>query len=127
MVIIIAQFTLNLPLLIARILSLVLDIIAVAALLSLLLVIFRRYVTRSPRLDNKLDDATALFLILFIILTGFMLEGLRLSVIGKDVHAWAPAGNVLAAMINVLGIGSNTKGMLTMVVFRIHFFLVLIP
>jgi Fe-S oxidoreductase/nitrate reductase gamma subunit len=124
-VILITQFVFTLPVSISRIISLTLDIIALAAIVSLLLAIYRRYITRPSRLDNRTDDFVALLLILFILLTGLILEGLRLSVIGRDTQALAPAGKVFALFFNMTGLDTATKGFLAMVFFRIHFFLVL--
>ncbi len=124
-VIIVAQFMFTLPRWLAQPLSLVLDLIALAALAGIILIIYRRYVTHPPRLDNRAEDFSILVLILFIILTGIFLESLRLSVIGKDVTAWAPVGNSFAALINMFGLNTSAKGFMAMIVFRIHFFLVL--
>ena len=93
-VILITQFIFTLSVSISRIISLALDIIALAAIVSLLLAIYRRYITRPSRLDNRPDDFAALFLILFILLTGLILEGLRLSVIGGDTQALAPGESI---------------------------------
>ncbi len=125
-VIIVMQFMFVLPPWIARPLSLVLDLIALAAIAGVFLAIYRRYVSRPPRLDNRLDDLSALVLILLILLTGIFLEGLRLSVIGNDVRAWAPAGQAIAALFNLVGLSTSTKGLMAMIVFRIHFVLVLV-
>jgi len=124
-VILITQFMFTLPVLMARILSLALDIIAVFAIVSLLLILYRRYITRPSRLDNKPEDFKALALILLILLTGIFLESLRLSVIGKDTQTWAPVGKALAALINTAGWSTVTKSLLAKIIFRIHFFLVL--
>jgi len=124
-VIFIAQFMFTLPVLMARLLSLSLDIIAILAIVSLLLTLYRRYVTRPSRLDNKPEDFKALALILLILLTGIFLESLRLSVIGKDTQTWAPVGKALAALINTAGWSAGTKNLLAKIIFRIHFFLVL--
>ncbi len=124
-IIIITQFTFTLPSLLARLLSLSLDIIGLAAFVFLFLAMYRRYVTYPPRLDNQYDDFVALALLILIIITGFALEGLRLSVIGKDTQVWAPAGKALAALFDLTGFETATKGLLAMVIFRIHFFLVL--
>jgi len=125
MVILVTQFVFTLPASISRIISLTLDIIALAAISSLLLAIIRRYITRPSRLDSRADDFVSLLLILSILLTGLILEGLRLSVIGKDAQALAPAGKALALFFNMTGLDTATKGFLAMVFFRIHFFLVL--
>jgi len=124
-VIVTTQFIFTLPIALARLISLILDIIASAAIVSLILAIYRRYITRPSRLDNRTDDLLSLILILLIVLTGIILEGLRISVIGKDVQTWAPVGNTLAALINITGLDNNAKGLLSMIIFRVHFFLVL--
>jgi Fe-S oxidoreductase/nitrate reductase gamma subunit len=124
-VILITQFVFTLPASISRIISLALDIIALAAIVSILLAIYRRYITRPSRLDNRAEDFVGLFLILSILLTGLILEGLRLSVIGRDAQALAPAGKALALFLNMTGLDIANKGFLAMVFFRIHFFLVL--
>jgi nitrate reductase gamma subunit len=123
--IIITQFMFTLPPWIARPLSLVLDLIALAAIAGVILILFRRYVSRPSRLDNRADDLSALVLILFILLTGILLESLRLSVISKDIQSWAPVGKALAALFNISGLKMSTKSFLAMIVFRIHFFLIL--
>jgi nitrate reductase gamma subunit len=109
-VIIITQFMFTLPPWLARLLSLTLDLIALAALAGVILIIYRRYVTRPPRLDNRAEDLSALVLILLILLTGILLESLRVSVIGKDVTVWAPLGNSFAALINIFGLNTSAKG-----------------
>jgi Fe-S oxidoreductase/nitrate reductase gamma subunit len=124
-VILITQFVFTLPVSISKVISLVLDIIALAAISSLLLAVYRRYITRPSRLDNRADDLVGLLLILFILLTGLILEGLRLSVIGRDAQALAPAGKAFAFFFNMIGLDTATKGLLAMIFFRIHFFLVL--
>lgn len=124
-VIVITQFVFTLPPGLARLLSLALDLIGLAAIAAVILAIYRRYVTRPSRLDNQAEDLIALILILFILLTGFTLEGLRLSVIGKDAQAWAPLGKAAAALLGLTGMSASAKGLLAMLIFRIHFFLVL--
>ena len=125
LVIFIVQFMFTLPLPLSNIVSLLLDIVGFAAFISILLVLYRRYITRPPRLSNTSDDLAALLLLLIIILTGFLVEGLRLSVIGKDKQAWAPIGNTIASLWNATGMDNSVKGTLTTLLFRIHFFLVL--
>jgi len=124
-VMVITQFIFTLPSVPARLLSLALDLIGLAAILSLLLAIYRRYVTRPSRLDNQSEDLIALVLILLILLTGFVVEGLRLAVIGQDSQAWAPIGKAIAALFDKAGMSSNAKSLMAMIIFRIHFFLVI--
>jgi Fe-S oxidoreductase/nitrate reductase gamma subunit len=124
-IITITQFMFTLPTLLARLLSFCLDMVGLAALIFLFVAMYRRYVSRPSRLDNQPDDFISLALLILILLTGLTLEGLRLSVIGKDTQAWAPVGKAFAAFFNITGLATHTKSLLAMVLFRIHFFLVL--
>jgi Fe-S oxidoreductase/nitrate reductase gamma subunit len=124
-VIFIVQFMFTLPQPIANLFSFLLDIVGLTAFISLCLVLYRRYVTRPSRLSNKPEDLVVVLLLLSIILTGFLVESLRLSVIGKDTQIWAPIGHLLAALWNTTGLDDQVKSTLTSLFFRIHFFLVL--
>ncbi len=124
-VIFIVQFMFTLPQPIARLFSFLLDIVGFAAFISLCLVLYRRYVTRPSRLSNKPEDLVVVLLLLCVILTGFLVESLRLSIIGKDTQVWAPIGHVLASLWNTTGLDNQVKSTLTALFFRIHFFLVL--
>jgi len=124
-VIVIVQFMFTLPSPLSKLLSLFLDLIALFGLGSLVLAFYRRYVTRPSRLDSRLDDFISLAFLFLIFGTGLIIESLRLSIIGKDIHSWAPIGTVLASLIHTFGLSVSTKGFLAMLFFRIHFFLVL--
>jgi len=124
-VIVIVQFMFTLPSPLSKLLSLFLDLIALFGLGSLVLAFYRRYVTRPSRLDNRLDDFISLAFLFLILGTGLIMESLRLSIIGKDIQAWAPIGNTLASLIHTFGLSVSTKGFLARLFFRIHFFLVL--
>lgn len=125
-VILVTQVAFSIPPLLAQFLSLSLDVIGFLAIVSLLLALYRRLITHPARLDNQADDFITLGLILFIVITGFILEGLRLSAIGKDGQAWAPVGKILASLFTATGMTIQTKGLLAVVAFRVHFFLVLL-
>ncbi|MDH4217227.1 MAG: heterodisulfide reductase-related iron-sulfur binding cluster [Candidatus Aminicenantes bacterium] len=124
-VIVIVQFMFAVPASIARLLSLFLDVVALLGIGFLFLAIYRRYISRPSRLDNRPDDLLSLAFLLLILCTGLFLESLRLSIIGKDIQAWAPLGNIIASLIDGTGLSPSTKGFLAMLTFRIHFFLVL--
>lgn len=126
LVIVFTQIPFTLPVFLARLISLLLDLIALAAIASTILLLYRRYISRPSRLDNRFEDLAALGLILLILLTGIFMESIRLSVIGEDLQAWAPLGKAVAAMLDATGIKTSTKGLLAMIVFRVHFLLVLV-
>jgi Fe-S oxidoreductase/nitrate reductase gamma subunit len=80
--------------------SVVVDSFGILAIIGVILAIIRRYIQKPDRLDNKWDDLVALLLILVIIVTGFIIEGLRLAatelVENPDWAPWSPGGYVLA-------------------------------
>ncbi|GAW31532.1 putative iron-sulfur-binding reductase [Carboxydocella sp. JDF658] len=78
------------------VLSFLLDIFGAGAIVGLLMALWRRYVIRPPRLDSNPDDGVALLLILGIIVTGFILEGLRISFTKDPWAGWTPVGFMLA-------------------------------
>jgi Fe-S oxidoreductase/nitrate reductase gamma subunit len=124
-VIVIVQFIFTVPDSIARLLSLCLDLLALLGITFVILALYRRYITRPSCLDNQPDDLLSLILILLILCTGILMESLRLSIIGEDIHACAPVGNFIASLIDSTNLKTSTKGSLALIVFRIHFFLVL--
>ena len=87
--------------------SIVVDSFGILAIIGVILAIIRRYVQRPDRLDNKWDDMVALMLILVIVITGFIIEGLRMAATelqtAPDWAPWSPGGYVLALAFNGLG------------------------
>lgn len=59
--------------------SFVLDLAGLLAILGVLLALWRRYVTKPLRLDQRPDDLLTLLWILFVLITGFLVEALRIS------------------------------------------------
>ena len=75
--------------------SLVVDLFGVAALLGAVLALARRYLLRPPRLWRPRDtQGYGLFLglLLAILLTGFMVEGLRIVATRDPWGVWSPGG-----------------------------------
>jgi len=86
--------------------SLVVDVLGLALLVGLGLAVFRRYIQRPDRLDNKPENAIALSLIFVIVLTGFIIEGLRIAALEPNWGAWSPGGWVVAQMFGGLSVGT---------------------
>ncbi|NOZ60215.1 MAG: iron-sulfur-binding reductase, partial [Calditrichaeota bacterium] len=59
--------------------SLILDIAGGAAILGVLIALFRRYVQRPARLNNTADNLLSLIWLLIILISGFFVEGSRLA------------------------------------------------
>ena len=58
-------------------LDFLLDLFNTLILIGVLLALLRRYLVKSPQLENLTQDTVAVILIFVIILTGFLLEGFR--------------------------------------------------
>jgi len=90
--------------------SVVVDSFGILAIVGVILAIIRRYVQKPDRLDNKWDDLVALLLILVVIVTGFIVEGLRIAAtelkLAPDWAPWSPGGYVLALAFSGLTQGA---------------------
>ncbi|WP_366921474.1 4Fe-4S dicluster domain-containing protein [Metallumcola ferriviriculae] len=87
-------------------LSLLLDLGGLAAIVGILLAYYRRYVLKPDRLDNKPDDGYSLHLLLLIIVTGFILEGFRITATQDPWAAWSPVGMVIGKVFGVMSAGA---------------------
>ncbi|MCX7911966.1 MAG: (Fe-S)-binding protein [Dehalococcoidales bacterium] len=80
--------------------SLVTDTFGILAVIGTLMAIFRRYALKPARLDNLPDDAVTILLILVILLTGFVIEGLRIAATELETNPawakWSPGGYAFA-------------------------------
>jgi Fe-S oxidoreductase/nitrate reductase gamma subunit len=80
--------------------SVVVDSFGILAIVGVLMAILRRYVKKPERLDNRWDDLVTLLLIFVVIITGFILEGLRIAATelqaNPDWAPWSPGGYVFA-------------------------------
>jgi Fe-S oxidoreductase/nitrate reductase gamma subunit len=83
------------------------DIGGIMALIGVILVFVRRYGLRPERLDNRTEDLTALLAIIIIVITGFVLEGLRIAAdeiaLYPSWSVWSPGGYVLALGFRHIG------------------------
>lgn len=80
------------------VITFLLDLFGILATVGVVMAIIRRYVARPDRLDNTPDDAYSLVLILLILVTGFILEGLRMLSTGDQWTWWQPGGAVFASL-----------------------------
>lgn len=71
------------------------------AILGIVMATWRRYVTRPDRLDNTKDDALVLGLIFLILVTGFIIQGVRMAVTPDPWGAYAFIGYALAPLFQV--------------------------
>jgi Fe-S oxidoreductase/nitrate reductase gamma subunit len=80
--------------------KLIVDIAGLLVLIGIIMAAYRRYVSKPERLNTILDDGIGMALIAAILITGFMVEGLRQAATEINIHpdwtAWSLGGSVLA-------------------------------
>jgi Fe-S oxidoreductase/nitrate reductase gamma subunit len=80
------------------------------AVVGLIIFFIRRYAQKPPRLDNKKEDLMALGGLIIVMLTGFLVEGLRQAATEIPLHPdwalWSPGGYVLAKLFG--GVSNET-------------------
>jgi Fe-S oxidoreductase/nitrate reductase gamma subunit len=109
--------------------SFLMDLFGLLVLIGVLLALFRRYVTRPERLgykgkpDNTADDAIALLLIGGIIITGFIIEALRIYVTNPPWEVWSFVGWMLSRTFT--GLDLETAKILHKVSWWTHTFIAL--
>lgn len=90
--------------------SVVTDIFGILVLVGVILAIIRRYVQKPDRLDSKFDDLIALLLIMAVVVTGFIVEGVRIAATelqtNPDWAPWSPGGYVIALALSGLSQGT---------------------
>ncbi len=83
------------------------DIFGVIVLIGILMAVNRRYILKPSRLDTKPSDTLAILLILFIVVTGFFNEAMRIAMTGfPDFEIYSPVGYMLAKPFSILGASS---------------------
>jgi Fe-S oxidoreductase len=68
------------------------DLAGILAIIGILMAMWRRYVAKPDRLDNKPDDLIVLLWILVVLITGFLTEAARLAADPKPYEVWSFAG-----------------------------------
>lgn len=73
------------------------DVFGAVVFFGLLMAIYRRYIMKPSRLDNKGTDLFALVLLLLIVASGFLNEALRISITRFPAfEVWSPVGYAMA-------------------------------
>jgi Fe-S oxidoreductase/nitrate reductase gamma subunit len=100
--------------------SFLLDLFGLLAIIGVLLALFRRYVLKPKRLDNKLEDALVLASLFFILLTGFANEGLRIASTSPQFERWSFVGWQFSRVFLAMGSGERSFESLHLVSWWIH-------
>jgi len=75
-----------------------LEIAGLMLMIGLLWALIRRYVQRVPRLETRLEDVMVVMLLFIVVLSGFLVEGLRLAAQRPDWSRWSFAGHWLSLL-----------------------------
>ncbi len=78
--------------------SLALNLFGLGALVGLGIALYRRYLRKTDGLDNQFDDGVILILLTVIIITGFVLQGIRIVATHDQWAAWSPLGNLIGQL-----------------------------
>ncbi|HLE79695.1 MAG TPA: iron-sulfur-binding reductase, partial [Dehalococcoidia bacterium] len=96
--------------------SLILDVLGFLLLIGVGVAAYRRYIQRPDRLDKNWDYPLTLGIIALLIVTGYLLEGLRMLATELVQHPdwtwWSPVGLVVALGFKALDMGENEADLL---------------
>jgi Fe-S oxidoreductase/nitrate reductase gamma subunit len=88
--------------------SLIVDFAGLVALVGCLMAFLRRTLFAPDHLERRFADIGLLGLLFFILLTGFLVEGLRIIATGDPWAAWSPIGNAFAVALAATGATQQT-------------------
>ena len=98
--------------------SLITDTAGIMVVVGVILAIIRRYGMKPERLDNKREDLIALLIILLVVVTGFIVESIRIAATelqaNPDWAPWSPVSFVLAQAFRGLSYNSLSNSHLIM-------------
>ncbi|HNQ46493.1 MAG TPA: heterodisulfide reductase-related iron-sulfur binding cluster [Syntrophorhabdus sp.] len=81
--------------------SFFLELAGLAAIIGVLMAMYRRYVTKPERInDNKPDDFICLIWILVVLVSGFLVEAARIAATKPDFEVWSFVGWFLAGLFS---------------------------
>lgn len=86
------------------VISLLMDIFGLLAMVGIGMAAYKRYIAKRDYSDYTLDDAILLILVFIILLTGFILEGLRIYVNGDIWARWTPVGLFFSVIVQISGL-----------------------
>lgn len=91
------------------VLSLLMDLAGLAVLVGIAVMWYRRYVQKEQRLQPSIfDDGFAISLIAVILITGFIIEGVRIQVTDDPWAIWSPVGLVFSYILSPFNADSIT-------------------
>jgi len=102
--------------------SLLTDFFGLAIIIGIGAAVLRRIVKPVTEADNKPEDFIILVLIAVIVITGFIVEGLRLAILDVNWQNWSPVGKGFSRMF--LGFSESAQKHLHLLFWWLHVFIV---
>lgn len=84
--------------------SLILDLAGIAAIAGVILAACRRYLSKPRALDNLSTDSLSLIWLLIVLITGFLVEGLRLAATKPAFEVYSPVGWQLGKIFSLMSL-----------------------
>jgi len=81
--------------------GLIVDLAGIAVLVGISLAVYKRYVVKPDRLESGVRDALPLILIAVVVLSGFLLKGMRIVATSDPWAVWSPVGHVSALLLGL--------------------------
>lgn len=126
----IAALQVNLNIIVNRsmiylVISFLFDLFGFFALVGIIMAAYRRFIKKRNIMANSFADGLILGLIFSLLLTGFIIEGLRMYVVPGEMTPWAPIGLGLAYLFKLIGISLELSLVLHKVIWYGHMLLAL--
>jgi Fe-S oxidoreductase/nitrate reductase gamma subunit len=118
------RLDLYLPQWLAAVISVILDLCGIAALIGIAIAFYRRYIQKLEQLDRQVEDAIVLGFLFIIVMSGLIVEGLRLSIASTGTGFWSPIGWLMGIVFRLFD-GESIQAVIHQIVRRIHLFTVL--
>ena len=105
------------------ILSFLMDIFGLLAMIGIGMATYKRYIDKPDHDDYTLDDAVLLILTFSILLTGFILEGLRIYCTDDFWAFWTPVGLFFSLVSQIFGLSIQSARSLHAFLWYFHMLL----
>jgi Fe-S oxidoreductase/nitrate reductase gamma subunit len=103
--------------------SFLLDLFGLLAIIGIILAVFRRYILKPDRLDNRSEDLIGLVLILLVLSTGFLNEALRIAVTRPDFERYSFVGWEISKLFSPSNVNESSLKSIHVISWWTHLFL----
>ncbi len=98
--------------------SFALDLFGILLIIGCILALFRRYILLPEGLDRKPEDLFTPILLILVVLSGFLVEGARISIAQPSFERWSFGGWAIASLFT--GLSDTTRLILHRYLWWVH-------